>query len=318
MRFWPKLFGIIAAVGISLIGLFLFLTLVWAPQSVVMASFELERQRNGLATKAVLVDGVEWPYLDGGYADGPTVVTVHGFAADKDNWIRFAGPLTDQYRILAPDLPGFGDASRDPQADYRLPAQLERLRRFLRQLGVTRFHLVGNSMGGHLAALYAHKYPQEVLTLTLIDSAGVTEPTPSPLTEMYAQGKSPFNVETPDDFDSMLAFMSYEPPFIPRPARTLLAERAVKDQSLHRKIHTALMADHAAQLEAKLPQIKTRTLIVWGDSDRGINPSSADVFDQLLPNSEKNVMEKTGHLPMVERPLETAKIFKNFVTGEPQ
>ncbi|NIL95537.1 MAG: alpha/beta fold hydrolase, partial [Woeseiaceae bacterium] len=114
-------------------------------------AISIERYRTGLLPARIQVDGEPWHYLVGGPADGETVLLLHGFGANKDTWTRFAGYLTERYRVVAPDLPGFGESHRQPGQDYRLPAQRERLHAFVAALGLTDFHLAGNSMGGHLS-----------------------------------------------------------------------------------------------------------------------------------------------------------------------
>ncbi|MDF5864931.1 alpha/beta fold hydrolase [Pseudomonas aeruginosa] len=65
------------------------------------------------------VDNLEIAYLEGGSEKNPTLLLIHGFGADKDNWLRFARPLTERYHVVALDLPGFGDSSKPQQASLR-------------------------------------------------------------------------------------------------------------------------------------------------------------------------------------------------------
>ena len=120
------------------------------------------RRLAGLQAKTIRVQGQTFPYLVGG--SGDPLVLVHGFTADKDTWGAVARHLTAQYTVIAPDLPGFGDTVRDPNANYSLDTQVENLRVFVQSMGLKRVHLGGNSMGG-VVAVYAAKYPQEVASL---------------------------------------------------------------------------------------------------------------------------------------------------------
>ena len=74
------------------------------------------------------------PYLEGG--QGEPLVLIHGFSADKDNFTRVARFLTPHYRVICPDLPGFGDATRDPSARHGIADQVTRLKAFLGALGI--------------------------------------------------------------------------------------------------------------------------------------------------------------------------------------
>ena len=107
-----------------------------------------ERSAAGLKQKSVQVNGLRIEYLEGGKGD--PLVLLHGFGANKDNWTRFAKHLTSHFRVIALDLPGFGESSLAPDGDYRTHVQAERLKAFIRALGIESFHLGGNSMGGNI------------------------------------------------------------------------------------------------------------------------------------------------------------------------
>ena len=124
-----------------------------APRLLVDTAVNALRRKGGLTEKAVIAGGLRWPYLEGGDPTGDVVVLVHGFGGDKDNWAFYAPFLTKRYRLICPDLPGFGDTSRDPALDYDCRLQADRLREFLDALGVEKCHLGGNSMGGYIALL---------------------------------------------------------------------------------------------------------------------------------------------------------------------
>ena len=101
------------------------------------AAYSMERSRAGLVHKDVtLSDGTRIAYLEGG--SGEPLVLVHGFGADKDNFTRVARWLTPHYRVIAPDLVGFGESTHLPDADYHYAAQAERVRAFVQALGLLR------------------------------------------------------------------------------------------------------------------------------------------------------------------------------------
>ena len=130
-----------------------------------------ERLRSGLYVLETEVDGTPVSYLEGG--DGEVVVLLHGFAANKDHWTRVSKYLTPHLRVIAPDLPGFGDSGLVEGGDYSVAAQAARLHEFVRELGLTRFHLGGSSTGGNVAGAYAARYPETVKTLWLVDPSGL-------------------------------------------------------------------------------------------------------------------------------------------------
>src|SRR3546814_2907816 len=121
------------------------------PGRLVALMRSLVRRRGRLVRKSIAVDGRVWPYLEGGDRSKPALVMVHGFGADKDHWTFYAPWLTKDYRLIAPDLPGFGENDRDGELLFDVASQAARLKGFLDALGIERPHLGGNSLGGWLA-----------------------------------------------------------------------------------------------------------------------------------------------------------------------
>ena len=123
----------------------------------------------GLSEKSIQVGQYTIVYLEGGR--GESVLLLHGFGADKDNWNLFSQYVTKKYHVIAPDLPGFGESSKIWSDWYDIGAQVKRVHEFVKEIGLNKFHLAGNSMGGLIAGVYAAMYPDEILTLGLLDPA---------------------------------------------------------------------------------------------------------------------------------------------------
>jgi pimeloyl-ACP methyl ester carboxylesterase len=174
------------------------------PEEATQWALFAERSRSGLSYKTVVVDGEIWHYLEGGPAEAEVLLLLHGFGADKDNWTRFSNSLTDNYRVIAPDLPGFGESARHQGQDYSLIPQRDRLNSFTETLGLGRFHITGNSMGGQLAAMYTHEYPDQILSLALFNNAGIVAPDESDLVRALKSGRNPLVVDTVEDFDRLI------------------------------------------------------------------------------------------------------------------
>ncbi|MCV6614940.1 MAG: alpha/beta hydrolase [Cellvibrionaceae bacterium] len=301
------IFGLVflALVGSSSIYFF-------APHILVEAGIEQERKQSGLSRHTVEVDGHQMPYLRGGPSDGPVIMMVHGYAANKDNWVRFAKHFVDRYQVIIPDLPGFGEASRIDSANYNIPIQTQRLFEFAKALQLPRFHVVGNSMGGWLAASMAMTDSEALLSIGLFAAAGVHEPKPSPMAEALAQGKNILLMEQPEDFDRVIKLMFNHPPAMPQIAKDYVFELAQKEKPFNEKVAADLLAERI-WLEGKLDNVSLPSLILWGDSDRVIDPSAAKVYQQQLPHASVVIMEDTGHLPQLERPKKTAKHYQRFL-----
>ena len=284
--------------------LVLFLATLLAPGAMTRLGLAAERRISGLETKQARVEGFDMPYLEGG--SGEPLVLIHGFGGDKDNFTRIARLLTPHYRVIIPDLPGFGDASRDPAASYRMSDQVRRVHALLQQLGAGRVHLGGNSMGGFISAQYAAAFPDQVASLWLLDPAGTAASHSSDMLLHYEKtGENPLLVRTVPDFDKTVSATTFKKPFLPRFVIKTMARRAVADFALHTMIMRQLSA--STLLEARYQALPTPALIVWGADDKILSPAGVDAFRKLFPNSAIKVMKDMGHLPMLEDPKQTAR-----------
>src|SRR3989338_1087834 len=267
--------------------------LLYLSPAALLTTLQLvERQRAGLSLKQISVSDLNIHYYEGGPSSAQTILMVHGFAANKDNWLRFARYLSQDYRVIALDLPGFG-ASDKPAGSYDVGTQTERLASMIDALGIEQLHLIGNSMGGHISALYAARYPHRTLSLALLDNAGITSPHPSELMQRLQRGEpNPLVVKSPEDFQRLLDFIFVQPPYL--------------TESLKRYF----------PLEPELPKIQAPTLIIWGAEDRALHVSSIEIMQPLLHKPSVTIMADTGHAPMIERPLETAEHYRAFLQAQ--
>lgn len=287
-------------------------TLYLSPTTLLATVQFTERQLAGLSVKQVQVGEFDVHYYEGGPKDAETILMIHGFGADKDNWLRFAKPLTSTYHVIALDLPGFGDSSK-LDVSYDVGTQTERLAAFSKQLGLNKLHLIGNSMGGHIAALYAARYPEQVLSVALLDNAGITSPIKSEMFQRIERGEAnPLLVNNAADFNNMLSFVFVKQPIIPDALKQHVAEKSIANRPLNEKIFSSLR-DRYIPLEPELSKIQAPTLLLWGDQDRVLDISSIAVMQPLLKQSTVVVMKDCGHVPMLERPDETAAHYQAFL-----
>ncbi len=277
--------------------------------SLTHSALAIERWRSDLQRKEIeLPGGVHMVYLEGGA--GEPLVLLHGFGANKDNFTRAARWLTPHYRVIVPDLVGFGESSHLQDADYRYAAQAERLRSFVQALGLARVHLGGNSMGGGIAMSYAAQHPQEVASLWLIDAAGIAEAPPSELRRIIeSSGRNPLMVETEDDFPRMMQFALTDAPWIPRSVMNVMAQERIANVALERKVFAQIATD---SVSGAVQGLQTPTLIVWGSEDRVLDVGAVEILHRLLPRSQAIVMPHVGHAPMIERPAQATADYLRF------
>jgi abhydrolase domain-containing protein 6 len=294
-----------------IISFILFILINNCASIILKSAITLERSKGSLEIKKIQIENTNIVYSEGG--NGEVLILVHGFGGDKDNWTRMTPYLNSKYRIISPDLPGFGDSDRDTSLNYSVSEQVKRLHLFLEKLGIKKFHIAGNSMGGAISASYSSKYPDEIISLILIDSAGVVSPIKSELTINLENGFNPLLVNDVKDYDRLLNFIFVKKPYIPDIIKEYFAEKAVKNRSFNDKIFKDLRSEKNIS-EESLSKIKSPTLIIWGDSDKVIHISSVDVFKKYLVNSKVVIMKDCGHSPQIERPEEVATHIKDFLS----
>ncbi|PTS83449.1 alpha/beta hydrolase [Pseudomonas sp. HMWF032] len=301
---------LIAGLALILIGSTALLYLSPAAQ---LASLQLiERQRAGLSLKQISVNNLNIHYYEGGPRNAQTILMVHGFAANKDNWLRFARHFSQDYRVIALDLPGFG-TSEKPAGSYDVGTQAEHMASVIDALGIEQLHLIGNSMGGHINALYAARYPHRTRSLALLNNAGITSPQPSELMQLLQRGEpNPLVVKSPEDFQRLLQFIFVQPPYLPESLKGYFAEQAIANSAHYDQVFAHLI-DRYIPLEPVLPKIQAPTLIIWGAEDRVLDVSSIDVMRPLLRDPRVVTLADTGHAPMIERPQLTAQHYRDFL-----
>ena len=279
------------------------------PSVPLTLATQAERRAANFEQREVDIAGHHIAYLIGGQGD--VLVLLHGFGADKDNWSRVARDLTPHFQVIAPDLPGFGDSSREPKASYAFDDQVDNVHAFVQALNLNTFHIGGNSMGGAIAGLYAARHPDMVTSVWLLAPAGVDSAEPSELMGLLRQGHNPLLVHTVADFERLLEFVFVEIPSIPGPIVGYLTEQAIAQRPFNEKIFQDFIA-HPASLESEAQNIQSPTLITWGDQDRLLHVSGAAILDALIPDSHLVIMKNIGHIPMIERPHESARQFLRF------
>ncbi len=274
---------------------------------------KIERKAGGLEQKTVIVDGMNIQYLEGG--SGDTLVLIHGFGANKDNWTRISKFLTPHFNVIAPDLPGFGESDKNSEEKYTIKDQAVFLKRFLNTLNINKsIHLGGNSMGGNIAGQYASLYQGDLESLLLISPGGVVSSKPSELFQLLKNGKqNPLVAGSAKEYENLLSFVFVKKPFIPRPIKEFLVAEAIKNQDLNKKIFEQIKDSSLNNpMESVVKNILVPTLIVWGAQDRVLHSSGAKILEAIMKNSKAIVLEKMGHAPMIEKPEETAKLYLDF------
>lgn len=285
------------------------------PDWYLDAEFARQRWMAGLSTEPVAFAGQHWVQATRGPADAPeTVVLLHGLAGSKENWFDVVRHLPRDWRILVPDVAGFGGSEPSPDGDYRIPTQVARLHAWVEAQGLGRFHLAGHSMGGHVAGLYAATHPDRVRSLALVNSAGV----PFPANDFQKQleaGRNPFAVTKLADFDRFAALAFEHPPIAPPRVRAAYAARIAPRATLWHEVLRQLIAeDQRYLLQQQLGAIRAPVLVLWCDRDQMLDVGSVAAFEEGLPKATVEILPGCGHMTPMEEPRRTAELLAVLVT----
>jgi abhydrolase domain-containing protein 6 len=285
-------------------------------QSMYDVGIAAERLLSGMDEAFVTVQGQRTAYLER-QGSGETIVLLHGFGADKDNWIRFTRALPKEYRVIAFDLPGHGDNLKDNDNTYTIDFITQGFADAADALKLDRFHIVGNSMGGWVGILYTNRNPERVITLGLFDTAGINSPEPSDLVKAIEKGQNILIPTSEDAFKELMGYAFYKEPFIPWPVPLVLARKSVADAPFKQKMWKDIRSTYK-DVASILPDLRLPVLILWGAQDRITHVSSVQVLERYLPNSKTVIMPDCGHMPMLERPKEAAMDYVTFLKEHPK
>ena len=266
----------------------------------------LKRLRAGLTDKRIQASDHRVAYLEGG--KGPAVVLLHDFGGTKDDWTTFSRFLPRGFRVVAPDLPGFGESERTAGARYDVMSQVRRLRGLLVKLHVNKVHLVGCGVGGAMAGIYAGLFARAVSSLTLIEPFGIESESKTEIQGLTERGWSPMTAATPRDLERIRKTLYVQAPKLSKAAAKRKLDRMREDRDFHSEVWKDLWKFRPYLLESVLPEIKAPTLIISGDTNRVFHQSCAKKLHQGITGSNVSFMKGVGHWPMVERTKETAQL----------
>jgi abhydrolase domain-containing protein 6 len=286
---------------------------LFAPSLLLKADAARLAMAAHVETRSVVAGDTTWSYYEGG--KGPTIVLLHGFAANKETWLEMVKGLTDHFHVIIPDLPGWGESSRNEGGDYGIPAQAARIEAFAAAVGAQRFLLVGQSMGGAIAGVYANEHPERVAGLVLMSSSGLSFKENDFARDVKA-GKNPFLLHDRADLEALLARIFLKPPHIPGRLEDALLTRNEKDHAFIESTFNQLKEPaQAYALDPVIGDLKMPVLGLWCREDKIIDVSALDTLRGGLKSSPSigaTMLNGCNHMPMLEKPDETARIITGF------
>ena len=271
--------------------------------------------------RSIEIDGRRVNYVDFGSGDEPPVVFVHGIAGNWQNWLENIPRFAQERRVLALDLPGFG-ASADLDTELSMSDYGRSVEVLCDKLDLGRIALVGNSMGGFIAAETTIGFPERVERLVLCSSAGITtsdlsqEPILAAARALAMGGARSaaeirMAITRPRLRHAIFSVIVRHPGRIPADILFEISRGAGRDAFV-----PVMRAILDYDFRDRLPEIRCPTLIVWGEKDAIIPSKDAYEYERLIPGTQPVVMmEDTGHVPMIERPTTFNDAVLEFLAG---
>lgn len=253
---------------------------------------------------------------------GPVLVMLHGGgpgASGVSNYHQNLPALAQHFRVVLPDQPGFGGSFRPTQEELDSESitqiTVDALVAALNELGIERFHILGNSLGGAAAIALAQQHVERVDRLVLMAPGGGWLPFGPTPTEGQKEMFRYFNGEGPSlrKMQSFIAVMTAEPK---RWKDTAQARYEASLEPTHVEFYHRLNAHFAHRhgmdpLWRDLPKVKSPTLLLWGRDDRTITLEGAQIMLKYLRDVQLHVFGNCGHWVQLERQKE----FERLVTG---
>jgi len=242
------------------------------------------------------------------YGDGPAAVIVHGVGGHKEDWAVIAEALASTHRVFAIDMLGFGESSKVGD-DLSMSVQADATRALLDAEGIAKATMIGNSVGGWVAATFAATYPDRTDRLVLIDAAGF---------RAMFEGPAPVNFD-PGNAEEMQTLISFvinsqvaDTPGLAQ--RSFDAYVASGEKAIAANWGRSLY--QSPRLEELLPRIVAPTLVLWGAEDRLFPPVLAAAFAGQITGAVSALIPDAGHFPQIDNPAATISAINAFVRAE--
>lgn len=262
-----------------------------------------------LEEKFLQIDGNKIRYLESGNST-KILVLVHGLGASAERWDQVIPIFADHYRVIVPDLIGFGYSDK-PIADYTPEFFSDFLEKFFDAAHIVCPNLIGSSLGGQIAAEYTAKNPKKIKKLILVSPAGVMKQS-TPALDAYIMAAM-----YPNEQSAKNAFELMEG-----------SEKKIHDDIINGFIErmrlpnaklafmsTLLGLKNSEIITTKLQSIHSPSLVIWGSNDPVIPIDYAKNFISAIQNSKFHKMEGCGHTPYVQEPQVFASVVLNFLEG---
>ncbi|XP_054473796.1 monoacylglycerol lipase abhd6-A-like [Anoplopoma fimbria] len=313
--------------GILVLPVFAFITsfLFW-PGVLLKAYNWFWRYRLGLVVRYSHSGSYRFCYCSRGTPGGatPSLLLLHGFSATKDMWLPVVKHLPKGQHLVCVDMPGHEGTCRTGPEDYSIQGQVTRIHQFVQSIGLDKrpFHLVGTSMGGNVAGVYAARYPAQLSGVTLVCPAGLVYPTETEFIRRLraienTQESIPLIPSTPQELEDMLKLCCYSPLNLPRQVMRGLLDNRIPNNDFYKEVFMEIVREKSRHsLQENLHLITSPVQVIWGTEDQVVDVSGASVLEAALPNCQVVLLDNCGHSVALERPRKAANLIMDFLSAQ--
>lgn len=266
-----------------------------------------------------LEDGMTVHLRDEGPRDAPAIILLHGSSADLHTWQPWTEALRGEYRIIRFDQIGHGLTGPALDGEYELEAFVATVDAVADQLGLEKFVLGGNSMGGWIAIGYALEHPERLAGLILVDASG------APVKSESGGGNIGFAIAATPGLNQMMKYITPRSLVEESYRQSVSNQSIVTEQGIDRYWEllrfpgnrAATIArfntPRATYTEEQIAGLDVPVLIVWGEDDALVPLAAAEWFAENLPDASVVSYPGIGHLPMEETPEESAAAVRQWL-----
>lgn len=264
------------------------------------------------------VNGVRVHYQEAGPMDGPAVILIHGFASSTLVWSKvFLEFAVRGFRVIAPDLLGYGYSAKPRDFDYTIGAQARMLDNLLDQMGLAQVTLVGSSYGGAIAASIALDYPTRVKKLVLVGAVTNNEPTKYLLMRLFGSPLigdilSPLLLSSRQLLKRRMKRVYDRHSWILDDVRVEARHQPLRTAATHRAIIRTVRRWDADRIQREAHLITQPTLLVWGDNDAEVPLRFGQQLHDAIKGARMIIIQNCGHLPHEEFPQAFIEVVGGF------
>ncbi|XP_077180342.1 monoacylglycerol lipase ABHD6-like [Paroedura picta] len=307
----------------ALLATFLMMYYWWPAQLVKVLIWALCKLRR-VKVKYFEHEGYKFCYFTYGKPGAqPSMLMFHGFSLSKEMWLEAIKYAPKDVHIICVDLPGHGETTCLQGESYTGIEQAKRMHQFVEYSGLNRkpFHLVGISMGGLVAGIYAALYPSDVYCLSLFCPAGLKYPTDNDFVKRLKEMEkhkdfknNPLIPLTINQLNKMAKVGFYN--FSWNPGEQLM-QGFLDSRKAHFSFYTKCLLDFSSvesrySLQDNISKIRAPTQVIWGKNDKILDSTGGKIFADAMPSCQVHMLDRCGHFIIIERPRKSMQLILEF------